>query len=143
MSVEVLDGSTIMGFIEDDQAFNKLIEARFASLDSDSDGRLTYAEMTKELMSLRVLGSHFGGMDEPSVSHEETIRQYQCLFEQFDKDGDGMVDLEEFRGEMKEVMLAVANGLGFVPVQMVVVEGSFLKRAVERELAKKATDFSE
>jgi EF-hand domain pair len=143
MSVELLDGSTILGFIEDDQAFNKLIEARFASLDSDSDGRLTNAEMIKELMSLRVLGSHFGGMDEPSVSHEEAVRLYQHLFEQFDKDGDGMVDLEEFRGEMKEVMLAVADGLGSVPVQMVVEEGSFLKRAVERELAKNATDFSE
>jgi hypothetical protein len=45
--------------------------------------------------------------------------------------------------EMKEVMLAVANGLGSVPVQMVVEEGSFLKRAVERELAKNATGFSE
>lgn len=143
MSVELLDGSIILGFIEDDQAFNTLIEARFASLDSDSDGRLTHAEMTKELMSLRVLGSHFGGMDEPSVSHEEAVQLYQGLFEQFDKDGDGMVDLEEFRGEMKEVMLAVANGLGLVPVQMVVEEGSFLKRALERELAKKGADFSD
>ncbi|KAF3331082.1 EF-hand domain pair [Carex littledalei] len=135
MSVELLDGSMVLGFIEDEQAFNTSIEDRFASLDSDSDGRLTYDEMAKELMSLSVLGSHFGGMDEPSVSHEEVVQMYQDLFEQFDKDGDGMVDLEEFRGEMKEVMLAVANGLGFVPVQMVVEEGSFLKTAVERELA--------
>ncbi|KAF3321470.1 EF-hand domain pair [Carex littledalei] len=133
-----------LGFIEDEKAFNTSIETRFASLDSDSDGRLTYAEMEKELMCLSVLGSHFGGMDEPSLSHEEVVQMYQGLFEQFDKDGDGMVDLEEFRGEMKEVMLAVANGLGtIVPVHMVVEEGSFLKRVVERELAKNAADFSD
>jgi hypothetical protein len=36
------------------------------------------------------------------------------------------------------VMLGVANGLGFLPVQMVLDEGSFLKVAVDRELAKAA-----
>jgi hypothetical protein len=35
-------------------------------------------------------------------------------------------------------MLALANGLGFLPVQMVVEEGSFLKVAVDTELAKAA-----
>jgi hypothetical protein len=48
------------------------------------------------------------------------------------------MDREEFRAEMKEVMLAVANGLGFLPVQMVVEEGSFLKIAVDRELGQLA-----
>jgi len=32
----------------------------------------------------------------------------------------------------------VANGLGFLPVQMVVEEGSFLKVAVDREGARPA-----
>jgi Ca2+-binding EF-hand superfamily protein len=105
MSVELLDGTTILGFIEDERAFHTTIEARF-SLDSDSDGRLTYAEMAKELMSLRVLGSSMPPKWEPSLSHEEAVRLYQGLFKQFDKDGDGTVDLEEFRAEMKEVMLA-------------------------------------
>ncbi|PWZ15641.1 hypothetical protein Zm00014a_042117 [Zea mays] len=36
---------------------------------------------------------------------------------------------------MREVMLAVASGLGVLPVQMVVEEGSLLKWAVDRELA--------
>ncbi|RLN04399.1 hypothetical protein C2845_PM13G21650 [Panicum miliaceum] len=48
------------------------------------------------------------------------------------------VDRQEFCAEMREVMLAVANGLGFLPVQMVVEEGSFLKIAVDRELGQLA-----
>jgi hypothetical protein len=39
---------------------------------------------------------------------------------------------------MKEVMLAVANGLGFLPVQMVFEEGSFLKATLDRELGQLA-----
>jgi hypothetical protein len=66
------------------------------------------------------------------------VEMYRGLYARFDHDGNGTVDLEEFRAEMKEVMLAVANGLGFLPVQMVVEEGSFLKVAVDRELAKAA-----
>ncbi|KAJ4747485.1 Calcium-binding EF-hand family protein [Rhynchospora pubera] len=97
MSVELLDDTTILRFIEDKLAFNTLTDAWFSSLDSNSDVRLTYAEMAKELMSLRVLDSHFGAMDEPSLSNDEAAQLFQGLFEQFDKDGDGVVDLEEFR----------------------------------------------
>ncbi|XP_008806344.1 uncharacterized protein LOC103719057 [Phoenix dactylifera] len=137
MSVEILDGATVRDFVEDEGAFNGSIEDRFASLDSDRDGRLSYAEMLKELMSLRVLEIHFG-VDGVELSPDELLLLYRGLFARFDHDGNGTVDLEEFRTEMREMMLAVANGLGFSPVQMVVEEGSFLKRAVERESAKLA-----
>ncbi|RWR71858.1 hypothetical protein CKAN_00004200 [Cinnamomum micranthum f. kanehirae] len=104
MSVEVLDGSTIREFIEDDQAFNGWIDDRFANLDIDHDGFLSYGEMMKELKSLRVLETHFG--------------------------------VDVVQAETKQMMLAMANGLGFLPVQMVLEEDSLLKKAVERELAK-------
>ncbi|URD93164.1 EFh [Musa troglodytarum] len=135
MSVEILDGSTVREFVEDEGAFNGSVEERFASLDMDHDGLLTYPEMARELMSLRVRETHFG-VDEAGWSHDELLQLYLGLFGRFDRDGNGTVDLEEFRAEMREVMLAVASGLGFLPVQMVVEEGSFLKRAVERESAK-------
>jgi hypothetical protein len=35
---------------------------------------------------------------------------------------------------MREVMLAVSSGLGVLPVQMAVEEGSLLKRAIDREM---------
>lgn len=137
MSVEILDGSTVRSFVEDERAFNSSVDGRFAALDADHDGLLTYAEMAGELMSLRVLERHFG-VDEAAVAPEELGALYRGLFARFDRDGSGMVDRHEFRAEMKEVMLGVANGLGFLPVQMVLDEGSFLKVAVDRELAKAA-----
>ncbi|KAG8057177.1 hypothetical protein GUJ93_ZPchr0002g23360 [Zizania palustris] len=137
MSVEILDGKTIRSFVEDEGAFNSSVDGRFAALDTNRDGLLSYAEMANELMSLRVLDKHFG-VDEAAMAPDELVELYRGLFARFDRDGSGAVDLEEFRAEMKEVMLAVANGIGFLPVQMVVEEGSFLKVAVDRELAKAA-----
>ena len=52
---------------------------------------------------------------------------------QFDRDLDGKVDLEEFRAEIKEMMLGMASGVGFLPIQMALEEDSLWKKAVERE----------
>ncbi|KAF2293213.1 hypothetical protein GH714_040211 [Hevea brasiliensis] len=60
MSVEVLDGATIVNFVEDEEAFTMSIRERFAHLDIDQDGLLSYTEMLKELQSLRVFETHFG-----------------------------------------------------------------------------------
>ncbi|XP_039120780.1 uncharacterized protein LOC120257459 [Dioscorea cayenensis subsp. rotundata] len=136
MSVEILDGETIRSFVEDEEAFNVAIHLWFTDLDTNNDGRLSYIELNKELMSLRVFEKHFG-VDDNVLSHEELVQVYGGLFSSFDHDGDGVVDLDEFKAEMKKMMLAVAEGLGFLPVQMVVEEGSLLKRAVEREIAMK------
>ncbi|KAG8049830.1 hypothetical protein GUJ93_ZPchr0009g1065 [Zizania palustris] len=128
------DGPELRGGRE---RLNSSVDGRFAALDTDRDGLLSYSEMARELMSLRVLDRHFG-VDEAAMSPDELVQLYRGLYARFDHDGNGAVDLGEFRAEMKEVMLAVANGLGFLPVQMVVEEGSFLKVAVDRELAKAA-----
>ncbi|KAM0902431.1 hypothetical protein ACQ4PT_019322 [Festuca glaucescens] len=138
MSVEILDGRTVQSFVEDEGAFNASVDGRFAALDTNHDGLLSYPEMAAELMSLRVLEKHFGVDEAGVLGPDELAGLYRGLFARFDRDGDGTVDQEEFRAEMKEVMLAVASGLGFLPVQMVVEEGSFLKVAVDRELARAA-----
>jgi hypothetical protein len=71
--------------------------------------------MARELMSLCVLEKHFG-MDEATVDPNKLAGLYQGLFARFNRDGSGKVDRHEFRAEMKEVMLAMANRLGFLPV---------------------------
>ncbi|XP_058079385.1 uncharacterized protein LOC131227670 [Magnolia sinica] len=132
MSVELLDGATIRAFVEDEQAFNVSVDDRFRSLDTDHDDLLSYTEMMEELKSLRVLETHFG-IDVVESNPDEIALIYRSLFIQFDHDRNGSVDLEEFRAETKKMMLAMANGLGFLPVQMVLEEDSFFKKAVERE----------
>ncbi|GMI96557.1 hypothetical protein like AT2G44310 [Hibiscus trionum] len=134
MSVEVLDSATIVSFVEDEEAFNVSIRNRFAHLDSDHDGLLSYTELLKELQSLRVFETHFG--IDVKTDPDELAHVYESLFVQFDHDSNGAVDLEEFKSETKGMMLAMANGMGFLPVQMVLEEDSFLKIAVEHESAK-------
>lgn len=60
MSVEILDGATIVSFLEDEEAFNLIVQDRFAHLDTNNDGLLSYTEMLKELQGLRVFETHFG-----------------------------------------------------------------------------------
>ncbi|XP_057436447.1 uncharacterized protein LOC130728879 [Lotus japonicus] len=131
MSVEILDGATIVNFLEDEEAFDISVCDRFALLDTNNDGLLSYEEMLKELQSLRVLETHYGIDVEPNP--DELARVYESLFIQFDHNLNGSVDLEEFKMETREMMLAMADGMGFLPVQMVLEEDSILKRAVERE----------
>ncbi|XP_059284888.1 uncharacterized protein LOC132038196 [Lycium ferocissimum] len=132
MSVEVLDGPTIRSFVEDEEAFGEFIVERFSNLDRDHDGLLSYPEMLKELQGLRIFDTHFG--IDVKTDPIEVSRVYTSIFVQFDHDSNGTVDLEEFKQETKEMMVAMANGLGFLPVQMVLEEDSFLKKAVDREL---------
>lgn len=60
MSVEILDGATIVNFLEDEEAFDLIVQDRFDHLDTDKDGLLSYTEMLKELQGLRVFEIHFG-----------------------------------------------------------------------------------
>ncbi|XP_022635818.1 uncharacterized protein LOC106758558 [Vigna radiata var. radiata] len=136
MSVEILDGATIVNFLQDEEAFSVSVRNRFARLDTDNDGLLSYAEMLKELQSLRVLETHFGIDVEPDP--DELAQVYESLFVQFDHNLNGTIDLDEFKKETRQIMLAMADGLGFVPVQMVLEEDSILKTAVERESNKLA-----
>ena len=130
MSVEILDGATIVGFVEDEEAFNVCVSDLFTQLDTDKD-----AEMLKELQRLRVFETHFGV--DVKRDPDELARVYESMFVQFDHDLNGRVDLEEFKEETKQIMLAMANGLGFLPVQMALEHDSLLMKAVQREYCPK------
>ncbi|KAA0059111.1 hypothetical protein IC582_000511 [Cucumis melo] len=136
MSVEILDSATIVNFVEDEEAFSGWIRERFSHLDMDRDGVLCYGEMLKELQSLRVFETHFGIDTKPDPNELSSV--YASLFLQFDRDCNGKVDLGEFMAETKKMMLAMANGIGLSPVQMLLEENSFLKKAVDRESTKLA-----
>ncbi|XP_028799977.1 uncharacterized protein LOC114755279 [Neltuma alba] len=131
MSVEILDGATIVSFVEDEEAFDISVSDLFGQLDTDKDGLLSYGEMLNELKRLRVFETHFG--IDVKTEEDEAARVYDSLFVQFDHDLNGRVDLREFKEETKKMMIAMANGIGFVPLQMVLEADSLLLKAVQRE----------
>lgn len=134
MSVVVLDGSTVRGFVEDEEAFNKTMDEKFVELDANKDGVLSRSELRKALESLRLMESEMGM--EVSSTPQELNALYDSVFDGFDTDHSNTVDLKEFRSEMKNIMVAIADGLGAAPIQLILEEGSLLKDAVEFEYAK-------
>ncbi|KAK9272434.1 hypothetical protein L1049_002807 [Liquidambar formosana] len=49
---------------------------------------------------------------------EEINNVYDNVFEKFDEDHNGTLDRKEFRSLMKEIMQAVARGIGNSPVHV-------------------------
>ncbi|XP_078155025.1 calcium-binding EF-hand family protein [Carex rostrata] len=137
MGVVILDGSTVKSFVADEAAFARGVDERFAALDLNGDGVLSRAELRRALETFRLFESHFGA--EVITPSSEVATLYDSIFEQFDTDHSGSIDRNEFREEMKKIMLAIADGLGSSPVQMVMDdENSLLQEAVDLEAKKMA-----
>ncbi|KAM7508960.1 hypothetical protein LguiA_019413 [Lonicera macranthoides] len=137
MGVVIIDGSTVRSFVDDDDHFQKSVDERFSSLDLNNDGVLSRSEMRKAFESFRLLEAHFGV--DVEAKPEELTKLYDSIFERFDIDNSGTVDKEEFRSEMKKILLAIADGLGSSPIQMALEDdddGSFLKAAADLEASK-------
>ena len=49
MSVEIIDATTTVNFVEDEEAFHVFIYDCFTRLDTNHDSLLAYTEMLKEL----------------------------------------------------------------------------------------------
>ncbi|KAK8948445.1 hypothetical protein KSP39_PZI005210 [Platanthera zijinensis] len=143
MSVVILDGSTVRSFVGDEAAFTKSVDERFASLDLNNDGVLSRGELRRALETFRLTETDFG-LD-TTTPPEQLAALYDSIFDQFDLDGSGTVDLAEFRSEMKKILLAVADGLGASPIQIAFEADpdggrSFLRQAADLEATKLAGD---
>ncbi|GMY22222.1 calcium ion binding protein, putative [Fagus crenata] len=136
MGVVVIDGSTVRDFVSDEGQFKKSVDESFASLDLNNDGVLSRTELRKAFESMRLLEAHFG--IDVVTPPEQLSQLYDSIFEKFDGDHSGTIDLEEFRAEMKKIMLAIADGLGSCPIQMLLEDDdhSLLKKAADLEASK-------
>ncbi|KAG9459846.1 hypothetical protein H6P81_004354 [Aristolochia fimbriata] len=135
MGVIVIDGSTVRHFVDDESEFQKDVDARFAALDLNGDGVLSRSELRKAFESLRLIETHFGV--DVVTPPEQLTALYDSIFDKFDCDRSGTVDLEEFRSEMKQIMLAIADGLGSAPIQIAIdEENSLLQKAADLEAQK-------
>lgn len=138
MAVVVIDGSTVRNFVNDESHFKKSVDEAFDALDLNKDGVLSRSELRKAFETLRLIETHFGV--DVATTPEQLTQLYDSIFEQFDCDKSGSVDAEEFRTEMKNILLAIADGLGSSPIQMALDDGdqSFLKQAADLEASKLA-----
>ncbi|KAJ9158677.1 hypothetical protein P3X46_024241 [Hevea brasiliensis] len=136
MAVVIIDGSTVRDFVNDEAHFKKSVDETFAKLDLNSDGVLSRSELRKAFETMRLIESHFG--IDIVTPPEQLTQLYDSIFEKFDCDKSGTVDLEEFRSEIKKILLAIADGLGSSPIQMALEDDNqnFLKQAADLEASK-------
>ena len=74
----------------------------------------------------------FGSESPPQQENEE-------IFKRFDEDGNGALDLNEFKALMTEIMNAAARSIGGSPVIVVLGKDSLLMKAVQHELATRSS----
>ncbi|KAL3832887.1 hypothetical protein ACJIZ3_007623 [Penstemon smallii] len=135
MGVVIIDGSTVSAFVNDEAQFQKSVDEAFVALDVNNDGVLSRSELRRAFESLRLIESHFGV--DVVTPPEELTKLYDSIFEQFDCDHSGSVDQREFRDEIKNILLAIADGLGSNPIQMALEDDNgFLKKAADLEASK-------
>uniref|UniRef100_A0A7C9DAH1 EF-hand domain-containing protein n=1 Tax=Opuntia streptacantha TaxID=393608 RepID=A0A7C9DAH1_OPUST len=139
MGVVIIDGSTVRSFVEDEAEFTRSVNECFNTLDLNGDGILSRSELRKAFESMKLIETHYGISPSPSTP-EQLTAFYDNIFDQFDYDHSGAIDRNEFRLEIKKILLAVADGLGECPIQMVLddADGNFLQQAVNLEAAKMA-----
>ena len=66
---------------------------------------------------------------------EEVNNLYEVIFKRFDKNEKGLIDRMEFESLIRELMLAMARGIGDFPVLVALEEHSLLMKAVQHEVA--------
>ncbi|XP_058078656.1 uncharacterized protein LOC131226984 [Magnolia sinica] len=130
MGVAVINGPIVTAFLEDREAFDRCAEEQFASFDANGDGVLSRAELMVGFEELRFFEPH------AELTAEEIDALFDKVFERFDSDRNGTVDLDEFKAEMREIMSAVARGMDEVPIFVPLESDSFLMRAAEYQASK-------
>ncbi|KAK0602532.1 hypothetical protein LWI29_034511 [Acer saccharum] len=129
MSVGHLTGSTLMKFIENKDAFENCVNEYFKRVDASGKGGISRDMLCKGF------GGFFVPESEPQ-SKEEIERVCDTVFERFDKDRNGKIDHGEFRSLLREIMLAMAQGLGNTVVLVYLDRDGLLSRAIKHESAR-------
>ncbi|GBG69663.1 hypothetical protein CBR_g4493 [Chara braunii] len=128
MSLVLVDGSMIRSFVQQD-VFTWRVNDMFDSLDKNSNKFLTKAEIRPAIEKLNLLDMQMG---EPvKLPDDELNAFYDEIFAKFDIDANGVVDRDEFCESIKNILLAIADGLGSSPLLMLVDEDSLINQAAK------------
>ncbi|CAK9329442.1 unnamed protein product [Citrullus colocynthis] len=126
MSVAFLNDTTVTNFINDTEIFDDCIRESFKKLDTDNDGFLNVNEIR---VGFRGQPLEFELMD-PMDDLSEVV----C--HKFHVEKNGGIDEKKFKSVIRDILLAMAQGIGNFPLQVALQQDSFLMKAVEHEKAK-------
>ncbi|EEF49696.1 EF-hand calcium-binding domain-containing protein 1 [Ricinus communis] len=129
MTLAVINGPTVVEFVEDSNTFEICVKECFGMLDVNGDGVISKDELCDgfyKLMSLEC-GLH---------PKQEINNLYDAIFERFDEDKNGSINKQQFRSLMRELMFAMARGIGNSPILMALDTESMMMKAVEHEHSK-------
>ncbi|KAK8589402.1 hypothetical protein V6N13_088253 [Hibiscus sabdariffa] len=127
MSVAVLDSNTVIRFIEAKEAFKNCVEKYFKLFDCDGGGTICREKFQKGLGWLFTVELR-------SATKEGVDEFYGVIFDKFDEDRNGKLDMNEFTSLVEEIMRAMARGMGTFPVIVAVDQDSLLWMAVRHEI---------
>lgn len=127
MSLAILSAQAITDLVGDAGSFDHCVSERFRSLDTHRHGVLSLAELRRGLDDVSP------AMEQEVPTEDEVRDLYDKFFASFDEDNDGMIDPGEFKSLLREMMLALARGIGGTPVLMALQPESFLIKAAEHE----------
>lgn len=133
----MLNDSTITKFIEDTKTFDNCINECFVKLDIDNDGMLSRDELQVGFGRFLPIWCIL------DPKNEKTSHLYDIVFEKFDEDHNGYIDTMEFKCLAKEIMLAMARGIGSLPIQIFLYKESLFMKAFEHEFATTFEDIIE
>lgn len=122
MSVAFLNDTTLTNFINDTKIFEDCVKESFKKLDVDGDGYLNADELGVEFCN-------------QSLDPMKDI--YEVVCHKFQVDKNGGIDVKGFTSIIRDILLAMAQGIGNLPIQVALQQDSFLTKAVEHEKKKK------
>ncbi|KAL5837835.1 hypothetical protein ACOSQ3_015004 [Xanthoceras sorbifolium] len=133
MSVGLLSGSTLTKFIEDKDVFENCVNEYFKLVNSSGEGG-GGGGLSRDKF-IEGFGGFFVPESDPQ-SKEGIERVCNSIFEKFDEDRNGNIDRVEFGSLLREIMVAMAQGIGN-SISLVYLDGDgLISRAIKHELAR-------
>ncbi|KAL5768291.1 hypothetical protein ACOSQ2_015074 [Xanthoceras sorbifolium] len=134
MSVGLLSGSTLTKFIEDKDVFENCVNEYFKLVNSSGEGGGGGGGLSRDKF-IEGFGGFFVPESDPQ-SKEGIERVCNSIFEKFDEDRNGNIDRVEFGSLLREIMVAMAQGIGN-SISLVYLDGDgLISRAIKHELAR-------
>ncbi|KAE8719110.1 putative aquaporin PIP2-6-like [Hibiscus syriacus] len=118
---QVLDGSSIMELVDNDEVFSSFVDHKFKELDKDNDGQLSVKELKPVVADI---GAALGLPVQGSSPVSDNI--YSEALNEFTHGQQEKVSKTEFKEVLSDILLGMAAGLKRDPVVILRIEGEDL-----------------